>query len=238
MDQIPNPEWPEEVKKAYEHLKIPSLYDAVLANERLANEVRRQFKEIQTLNETIGKLNTQMGEVMGLLMGAIAEGAEEDQDDGEGETFEEQEMGPDDIGEYEITLFEERQERALRETRNALLDAVDAILELAKNSQQTLGALKKPIGKWFSFISLDQASETADLMVDHVNSVQYRLLGQLDELHISIIEAHPGDQFIPQKHRLLERVSGGVPGTIAHMIRVGYIQDNVVLRCADVAIYK
>jgi hypothetical protein len=28
-------QWPEDIKTAYEHLKIPTLYDSLLANEKL-----------------------------------------------------------------------------------------------------------------------------------------------------------------------------------------------------------
>lgn len=237
MNDLPNKDWPDEVKKAYEHLEIPSLYDAVLANEKLSNEIRRLNREIKNLTDIISHQNIQMKEVMGVLLGAAQVGEEEEIEESGIPSLEENQPIEEGLGEYELALFDERQERVLRDVRNALFETVDAVIDLSQNASRTLSPLKKSAEGIFVSKAAHEGSEVAELMVDQINAILYRVKAQLDELNISLIEPKEGDVFIPQKHRPIERVVGGKKGTVSQLIRVGYIQDNIVLRPADVILY-
>ena len=57
-------QWPEETREAYAQLKLPSLYDMVLSNEKLAVEIRRQNRDLQNLRECIENKHEEAIEVM------------------------------------------------------------------------------------------------------------------------------------------------------------------------------
>jgi molecular chaperone GrpE (heat shock protein) len=225
-DLDPSKQWPEEVRKAYENLKIPSIYDCVLANEKLGVEVHRQGHEIKEMTNGMQELLSRLNDMMELL----AEEFEDYDEDEEEDTFRLAPYDSENLG-----LNEKSQE--------ILLGTADSLIELSKTTRQLIGQLLEALPKkegivphqpsWYKLVEgLTQS------LIEHVDTGRYRFVSNLNEMGIAVIEPQPGDSFEDGEHRVLEKVPGGVPGTIARIVRVGYLQDDIILRQAEVVIYN
>lgn len=56
--------WPEGLLEEYGRLSLPSLYDFILSQEKLAIEIRKQNKELMRFSEILGDLNQEIKETL------------------------------------------------------------------------------------------------------------------------------------------------------------------------------
>lgn len=222
--------WPEEVKKAYNDLKVPSLYDFILTNEKLSLEVHKQNRSMKTVEDELSKVSKQLDMVVDILS--------EEMDEMEEEELEERrrifEAGGEpgtiiDFTDLEIRLLTEKQEAIQENMKNILLNTVDHLLDLSKVMHLKVDR--------FLELPKAEADRLIPSIASEVDTIRYKLIENLQGLEIQIIEPKAGDLFSVNEHRILEKVSGGVAGTIARTIRVGYIQNNQIIRQAEVAVY-
>jgi molecular chaperone GrpE (heat shock protein) len=219
MTQDPTIKWPEEIKKAYDKMPIPSLYDFLLTNEKLSLEVRKQNRDVKQLLEGFQLLSTQLSTMMDFL----TEELEEDE--------EEYDERAEELGNLEVELLSAQRLNEQKQVQNILIDTVDSLLELSQYSKHIFAHLYRQIQEPTNF------KEVSYSLIDKQEGIRYKLMARLEDLNIQVIDPQPGEPFISQKHRALEQVTGGEPGTVARLIRLGYLVNNQILRYADVAVY-
>lgn len=237
--------WPEDIRQAYEHLKIPTLYDALLMNEKLSLEIRRQNKEIKELSTNFQLLSSQMEELMEDFMEEFHE--VEDREDSEREYAGveglQEEFPPyQELTDLEQQLLTDNQEMMHKQVRSILIEMVDTVIEVSQTTHQVLHHLMAIIPQKDSFLFKETnwrpiAEELIKFLKEHTGTAQAHVLSRLEETKISIINPALGEAFVPQKHRMAEQATGGKTGTIARTIRIGYSENETVLRLADVAVY-
>jgi len=238
----PTADWPEEVKQAYEHLKIPSLYDAVVANEKLSLEFRRQDRELKAIVEGMQLLSSQVNSVLKIL----EEEWEEYESDGGGLVN----SPPDfenatgqELTDLEIELLQENEVFLEEQSRSMLMDTHDDMRDLSRSARQAiyqiLALLPKKEGLIPHLPSWHPVIEgILQSIVESIEKTRYQLLTRLEEMHIEMVDPQPGESVNKALHRIVDRLPGGKPGTIAHVIRLGYQQNQNVLRLADVTVYQ
>jgi molecular chaperone GrpE (heat shock protein) len=248
----PSAEWPEDVKKAYNHLKIPSLYDAFLANEKLSSEVRKQERSLKGMSEALQSLVSQITTLVEIVQEEWEEydGDEDDESEDEENRLKRlnekrQNFGnlvEGDLTDLEVELLSDKQSYLEDQSQLLMMEAHDILLDhsrLVKHlTRQLVHVLPKKEGV-FSHepVWLAAALEISQSFIDEAERSRYRLLSRLEQLTIQPIEPKPGDSFDPALHRILEHVSGGQSGTIGQVVRVGYRQQTQILRLAEVIVY-
>lgn len=238
----PSADWPEEIKQAYEHLKIPSLYDAVLANEKLSLEIRRQDRELKNIVEGIQFLTTQFNS----LIKIVEEEWEEYEEDGDSLEAPQNRFGESSRGELndlEVQLIQENQFYSQNQSKAILMETYDDMRDLSRMvrqaTQQLLALLPKKEGliphppTWYPIVEGILQS-----IVEGIERSRYQLLARLEDMHIEMVDPKLGDAFNETLHHALEYVVGGKSGTIARVVRVGYRQGHEILRLAEVTIYS
>lgn len=239
----PDPQWPEEIKKAYESLKVPSLYDSLLANEKLTLEIHKQNREIKELADKIQDLSGKLQSALNILKEVEVEDYDE-----EGELLEERETPssahlipfPEDYSEEDTNFFSEMDD--LQKALDILLDTNDLIVELSKKTKQTtqqlMETLPKKEGLFKQIPPWNKFAENLTYHLSHdLDTARYALANYLEEMDIHSIDPQPGDLYASDKHHVLEKIAGGQPGTVALLVKKGYEQSNEVLRLAEVVIY-
>lgn len=235
----PNSDWPDEVKQAYEHLKIPSLYDAVIANEKLSFEIRRQDRELKNITEGVQQLSVQMNTLLKImeeeeyeLVGDLVESPH----NGFGED------GNDDLTDLELQLLQENQDYLEQQSEAMLMNTHDDMWDLSytvkRMMQQAIELLPKTEGiiphkpVWHPVLE-----GIIQNVVESVERCRYQLLARLKEMSIDLINPQPGENVNTSFHRVVDHLAGGKVETIARVVRVGYTQNQEVLRLADVTVY-
>jgi molecular chaperone GrpE (heat shock protein) len=236
----PTADWPEEIKQAYEHLKIPSLYDAILANEKISLEMRRQDRELQAIKESIQTLSTQLHSLMNMMEGEWEEYEEE--------TLQTPQNGFKDTLQEELTdleeeLLQESQFYQEKQAQSILMETHDNMRDLSRLIGQTIHQLFALLPKKEGIIPHPPAwypitEQMLQSIVESVERFRYQLLVRLEDMHIEMVDPQPGETFDASLHHAIDHISGGKSGTIARVVRVGYRQDKQVLRLADVTIYQ
>jgi molecular chaperone GrpE (heat shock protein) len=247
----PSENWPEEVKKAYQHLEVPSLYDCVLANEKMSLEVRKQNREVKNAVEGMQKIATVLDQLMEIISEEWVEADDEDSDqftrpERRNNIIEvpahESIEGYENLSELEIQLLTDKQ-MFQDQTHAILIETMDSIYDLTSLSQQMnqqlFSVLPDKIGLFRQSPSWHPlAEEIVQSYITHVNHHKNRLQARLEDMHIFVIEPRPGDLFDKTLHINLEEVSGGETGVIAHVIRLGYRHEKDVLRQAEVSVFN
>lgn len=230
----PTSQWPAEVKDAYDHLKVPSLYDCVLTNEKLSFEVRKQNKDLKTMTESLQLLSAQLNSFMAMIEEEFIEYEEDEDEEDEGFPSEKQMLASVQMALIEHSKTEEA-------GREILMDSMDDLVDLSRMVKQLVSQLlsilpqqetSPSIPAWFSL-----AEGFMHSLIEQVDNVRYKAKSGLEKWHIQVIDPQLGEPFTNQKHRIVEHISGGKPGTIARVVRVGYRQDTSILRFADVIVY-
>lgn len=240
----PSADWPEEVKQAYAHLQVPSLYDSVIANEKLSLEMRRQDRELKTIVEGVQQLSMQMG----TLLKIIEDEKHYDDEDGEGFAVETtydgvRENNQRELTDLEIELLEENHIFFKEQSQLLLMDTHDEMRELWRTTRQAVQQVLTLIPKTEGIIPHEPAwhsisEQLLQNIVDSVEKSRYQLLARLEQFDIKMIEPQIGETVNPSLHYIIDRVSGGEVGTIARVVRVGYTQDQDLLRLAEVTVYQ
>lgn len=239
----PSAQWPEEIKQAYEHLKIPSLHDALLTSEKLSVEVRRQNREIKSMTESMQALSIQLN----ALLEVMAEEWEEYEEDEGALLYDEpQEFMMDspreNISDLEVEILRDKQASFEKQPQEALLETHDALLDLSRMVKHLMHQLLTLLPKKEGLIPHEpvwhsMAEKIIESFVEATDRVRYQLLARLEDMQIEVINPKPGEMPHTVFHRVLEQIEGGKTGTIAHVIRIGYRQNNHLLRPAEVTIY-
>lgn len=238
----PSAEWPEEVKQAYDHLKVPSLYDAIIANEKLSLEIRRQDRELKTIAEGMQQLTMQMGELLKIIE------EEEDEDEEEEEILlVSSENGIKDrhgreLTQLEMELLEENQLFLQKQSQILLIETHDDIRDLWRIAKQCVQQVMLIMPKTEGIIPHEPvwhsvAEQMLQGILESVEKSRYQLLSRLEQVEIKLIEPQQGETVNPALHYIVDHIPGGKGGTIAKVVRVGYKQDQEVLRLAEVTVY-
>jgi len=241
----PSASWPEEVKKAYEQLKVPTLYDFILTNEKLGLEIRKQNRDVKSVEEEVQKISAQMNSIIELLSEEwelLEEGEGTPSEEGEflevtGET-----EPPLDLTDLEIKLLTEKQDEVQRKMTSALIETTDQMTALAKGMERFTKQLMDLLPKKEGLLARAPAwrrkvDELVQPFAHQIELVRHQLIERLESIDIHLIIPQPGDPFVSQKHRVLEKVAGGPSGTIARLVRPGYLHENQILRLAEVVVY-
>lgn len=87
-------------------------------------------------------------------------------------------------------------------------------------------------------LAQDPEKMTAQQLVEGVRLIRSELLGAIRQHGASVIEPRAGDEFDPNRHEALSRISapGVEPGRIAEVYQVGYAHQDRVLRPAKVIV--
>lgn len=244
----PSKEWPEEVKQAYAQLKIPSLYDSLLANEKMSLEIRKQNREIRGAIEGMQKIATVLDRLMEVISEEWEEVEEEEvEEGGEGRaTFiEVPELegieNYEQLSDREVQLLTDRQ-LLQDQSHSILIEMMDSTYELSSSAQEMKAKLfailpekegllrQKP--KWYH-----PAEEVVQSYLSHLNHHKNRFQAYLEEMQIFTIDPKPGDRFDKKVQISLEEIPGGEPGSIAQVIRAGYLYKDILIRPAEVVIF-
>lgn len=237
----PSANWPEEVKQAYEHLKIPSLYDAVLANEKLSLEIRRQDRELKTILEGIQLLSSQFNALIKIV--------EEEWEEYEGEEEALQthqngfnESSSDELTDLEVELLQESQSYQEKQVQSILMETHDHMRDLSRMVRQMTHQLLTILPKKEGLIPHSPAwhsavEEIIQNIVEEIDRGRYQFIARLQELQIQVVDPQPGEKFNGSLHHAIDYLSGGKSGTVANVVRVGFRQLDQVLRLAEVSLY-
>jgi hypothetical protein len=232
-----NINWPNWLLEKYAELPLPSLYDFILSQEKLAAEIRKQNRELRVQSEMIKDLPSQVENSLQKLQ-ASTEKFDELNEEDEATLDEEDEK----------TLDEEDQSQKIPievyEIQSLLMFGMDAIFNLLngmeKSQEQILTVVPEKIGflirkkpEWRCYLE-----EALKGYAQGIDTVRQKMLGHLADAQIEIISPSSGDVFDPSSHRALEAIKGGKRGCIAYSIRYGYKVHNQILRFADVSVYQ
>lgn len=238
----PSADWPEDVRQAYANLKIPSLYDSVIANEKLSLEIRRQDRELKTIVEGVQQLSMQMETLLKVIEDERNEEelerfAVETTYEGAGVSHQRE------LTDLEIELLEENQIFFKEQSQGLLIDTHDEMRELWRMTKQSIQHILNLIPKTEGIIPHEPVwhSVTEQMLQNIVESIEksrYQLLARLEQFNIKMIEPQIGEMVNPSLHYIVDRLSGGEPGAIARVVRVGYMQDQEILRFAEVTVYQ
>ncbi len=238
--QDPQSHWPKEVKQAYETLKVPTIYETVLANEKLSLEIRRQNRELKTLEGHLQKIHEQLASIIHLVSEEWVEVEDEDEEEGTGaektSPFHELEIDQDGFGTLEEGLAELEAELIEKEqVTQTLIETYDIMKDLARMAKQMARQLDTILPARQS--SSPMIEEIMKTLSEIIEQSRYRLLGRLKEVDIEIIDPRPGETFNESIHHAIEHERGGKSGTVARVVRAGYQQRGELLRLADVTLY-
>lgn len=244
----PTNKWPEEIKQAYEQMKIPSLYDCVLANEKMSVELRKQNRDVKAAVEGMQKIATVLDNIMEMIS------EEWDELDEEGEVIVEDipselSAGPngivedyDNLTELEVQLLADKQ-LYMEQTNGTLMETMDSIFELTLFARQMSQQLFATLPEKEGFLRQQpswrpMAEEIVNSFISHLDHHRNRFQARLADMQIHVLEPQPGEKFDKARHLKLEEVSGGETDTIAQVIKVGYLYDKSVLRQAEVIVFN
>jgi hypothetical protein len=233
----PCEEWPDEVKRAYESLKIPSVYDAVLANEKLSLEIHRQNRSLKEVLGAVQAMSIGINTMMQVIL--------EDERAGQGEVYNhpatpgeadwrdwrgQEEFDYDRESVYEVDDF-------FSSVDQIMIEAADVLIDLAKTTKTLTQELSEvlPQGKG-EFAPIIKKLTWS--LTENLDTARYRFIARLQELEIDLIDPSVGEAVILEKHHVVDKIPGGEPGTIAKIIRNGYQQNEAILRRAEVIIYR
>lgn len=238
----PSASWPEEVKKAYDQLKVPSLYDFVATNEKLGLEIRKQNRDLKSVEGEIQKISAQMNSIIELLSEEWELVEEEGEEGEELVELRRESEPPLEFTDLEIKLLTEKQDEVQRKMTVALIETTDQVIALSKEMDRFAKQLSDLLPKKEGILSRTpkwrgKVEELLNPFSSQIDLLRHQMIERLGSIDIRLIIPQPGDPFIPQKHRVLEKVPGGPSGSIARLVRPGYLHENQVLRLAEVIVY-
>lgn len=239
----PQDSWNEELLEKYGQLQLPSLYDYLLTQEKLAVEIRRQNKELQATRENLLQMHNSVVEIKEWIESNAASQQEELEalqqqqqywsDEGEG--------SDDEVGELQEVREQVSLERA--ELQQVFMQTMDAVLNLLEATMGTSEQINKLVPEGRSLWNplkpawRHQLESTLSGYEEGVLLIKDKLLTALSDADIEVIIPEIDGPFNPQLHRAIEKVQGGRKSTIAKVIRYGYCKGEEVLRSADVVLY-
>lgn len=236
VTEAPNPPkggWNEELLEKYGQLQLPSLYDYLLTQEKLAVEIRRQNKELQATRENVLQMHNSVVEIKDWIESTAASQQQHWSDQG------------DEADEEVCGLQEVREQVSLERTelQQVFMQTMDAVLNLLEATMGTSEQINKLVPEGRSLWNplkpawRHQLESTLAGYEEGVLLIKDKLLAALSDADIEVIIPEIGEPFNPMLHRAIERLQGGRSSTVAKVIRYGYCKGEEVLRYADVTIY-
>jgi hypothetical protein len=192
----------------YESLRIPSLFDFLLSQEKLAAEIRRQNKEIRSLTDGMKQIKEQIEEI----------GMEEQP------LFVPQEKGITDKDARQILM------QALDGIWNLFKageKAFDSIVSVVPKKRFFYFGTPA----WRSHVETVLCGFSSGLQ-----ALDAKIRNSLAEMDIHVIAPERGDLFNPVYHRAIENTAKEPKGEIQEVIQYGYLLGDVVIRYAEVSI--
>lgn len=200
--------WPEDLRKAWASLRLPSLHDLVVAQERLAAEIRRQNQELRRLAEArVPAAETVVQDDWLRLLRPL---------------------------EAQVRENRSAQSRILIAVADAVENQVRAMDEAAEETERliprTIGLLRRQPA-WRT-----QVSRILEGQIAGASMVATKIADALDQLGIRPLCPPIGTPFDPAEMRAVGTVPGAEPNRIARVLRPGYRDRSDLIRPADVVI--
>lgn len=257
--------WPTELLQKYGELQLPSLYDFILSQEKLAMEIRKQNKEIRSFSKSMDELKTDSWNVRSTVADvcdkvteiknfcdAIQESIEdndlENELDEDSDLFSEDdndEEDGDDTDDIDGWLEEDliEQQQLEEDSVQVLIHSMDTMLMLLNAAEDFSGNLMAIVPSsngllfWQRSAWRTHFEEVVHGYHSGMKAARDKLLSLLADKKIELINPLIGSFFDPQSHRAVEKVPGGRFQCIAKVIRYGYRRHGEVLRFADVSVF-
>lgn len=219
-------EWPEWLLESYGKLPLPSLYDYLLSQEKLATEIRKQNKELRINSENLSHVQNGMSDVLTQLkeIADLQENLEVIHREGDEER---DEIDP-----------------SIQQVQQVLMGVMDALFHLleatARSNQILLNAIPEFTGFWKKS-KPNWRTQTEQILEGYYSGIELirnKALSSLIDSGISVIIPQVGAPFDPTIHRAVEQMIGGKSRHIAKFIRYGYQRRDMIIRYADVAVYQ
>lgn len=257
--------WSQELLEQYALLPLPPFYDTMVQQEKVASELRRQNVQAQQhaaatagalsdieeqlveVDTSLNTLKESMQEIRDLLQDSQQEEAQELMDEDDALAFS---MTPTPARSHQDARFVhllERLEQRLGTTVSpeaCLMDSLDALFQLLQATEKMAGDIMSLVPFTTGFLKSSKPNwriQLEKILESHLEGmmiVRNKLLIALTELGITIIDAAPGDTFVPELHKAVERIPNQEhAGQISQLIRYGYMKDNIPLRYATVAVF-
>lgn len=215
----------ESLQKKYKELVIPSPYDYLLVQEKLAAEIRKQNRELKTHFEVLKQMQANLNE--------MSESSQKISDQ-----FEAFCDASDDDNTHNKSYCDETS------TEDIVIQALDSIVHLVTATEETTKKLLSLLPTSTSFWRRSpppwrcRVEELLDSYTVGVDTIQEKLLSLLDEIGIEPIIPEINSPFLPHLYRAVEQVSGGPSNCISKVLRYGIKKSGTTMRFADVVVFK
>ena len=201
----------------FDALDIPSLYDFLVNQEKLAAEIRRQNRELRSLSHATIETKELLGHI--------------------NQRLDEMEMLSTEEAEEPLTPA------PLDESGRVLMNALDALWHLLQSSRETAKTILSITPKKWGFWNRSQPSwrlHLKEVLAGHAEGIKVleeKITSSLSDLGIVRILPKIGSPFDPSRHKVIETVSERKAEKVAKVIQCGYVKNGEILRYAEVTIY-
>lgn len=236
--------WPESLLESYGKLPLPSLYDYLLNQEKLAAEIRKQNKELRVNSDSLTNMQSSVDEILSIL-----KEIEIDIDKSLKDEFEDDEEDDDDFeacfedDDPEAGRVKAEADASVNQMQQILIGMMDSLFNLYEatvDMKQSLlntipehsGIFKKSKPVWRT-----RSEEILEGYYLGMDCIRNKTLSSLADIGISVIIPQTGAFFDPAIHRAVKQVGGGASRHVAKVIRYGYRRKDEIVRYADVAVY-
>lgn len=212
--------WTDHSLEAYGKLSLPSLYEFLLMQEKLAVEIRKQNKElrlhcerISQLAQNTDRLSDKITDLSDKFDDAACESTETTSDS-----------------------------NSSAESLDALISMMDTSMQLMQSSKKCFDTILDTIPEKTGFLFpskpqwRQQLEEIIDGYIKGLSTVLIKLESALEEARVILINPKPGCEFDPCIHKAVETIKGNSKLSVASVVRCGYEFENELLRPAEVVI--
>ena len=218
--------WSKELLEAYDELKLPTLYECVLANEQMSLEIKKQNKTVKALVDSVDQLKEELKKQRKQLGGGFEELMHT-------------------LSEQHVVVSSSCDNQGKRLYQDVVMEAMDSVHVIVDQIQKTWVEEAGPIvWKKEKIQNLKQREQMAHMRKtlrafhEGFQLIQEKWLSSLQSLDLEQICPKEGDVFSPYEHRAVLKIEGERSGVIQKTVRPGYMHQGKVLRCADVVIYS
>jgi hypothetical protein len=228
QDDSPQKEsWPNDLLEKFGSLSLPSLYDFILSQEKLAAEIRKQNKEIHSMNEQFKQVKEKIIEIDEHIAHWI-ERSHDQEKCWQEEELEEQIPEPSVVSEEDEIIME----------------TLDSLWNLLQANQETVETILALVPKELGFWRLRKPVwrlRLEEILAGYsqgIEALQQKIALSLADRGITVIFPEAGFAFDHRFHKVVETVAGKRRGTIIKTTRCGYLRGEKVLRYAEVSIMR
>lgn len=264
LEAITDENWPEELLQKYAELKLPSLFDFLVHQEKLAAEIRRQNKELintqKNLAEIQNKIEINFNEkcediknhfnetvniFTDIMLDAYSEAStDEDENDEDDKDYEDDVEDNEESIKSNVFLQLTELTASQHAAQQALMQSLDLLLTLFTATQEHIKNIQTLVPEKQGFLFRAKPEwrlkmETSlESYSEGIKMAQSKLLAYCADASLEVIAPAKGQPFDPNLQRAVERIPGGIKGQIAGVVRYGYRQKKDLLRYADVSVYQ